>query len=78
MLLKTQIAIDHINNLGWTALLEAIILSTAARAPGHPRQLIAAGANVNIADAEGVSPLTHAKQRGYAEMIKMLEKAGAK
>ncbi len=79
VLLKTQIAIDHINNLGWTALLETIILSDGG--PVHQdilAQLIAAGANVNIADAEGVSPLTHAKQRGYAEMIKMLEKAGAK
>ncbi len=64
VLLKTRIAIDHINNLGWTALLETIILSDGG--PVHQdilAQLIAAGANVNIADAEGVSPLTHAKQR---------------
>ncbi len=79
VLLKTQIAIDHVNNLGWTALLETIILSDGG--PVHQdilAQLIAAGANVNIADAEGVSPLTHARQRGYAEMVELLEKAGAK
>lgn len=78
-LLKTDIAIDHINNLGWTALLETIILSDGG--PTHQdilKQLIDAGANVNIADAEGVSPLSHAKQRGYTEMIAMLEQAGAK
>jgi ankyrin repeat protein len=78
-LLKTGIAIDHINNLGWTALLETILLSDGG--PVHQdilRQLIAAGANVNLADAEGETPLAHARQRGYAEMAKMLEKAGAR
>ena len=78
-LLKTGIAIDHVNRLGWTALLETIILSDGG--PTHQdilKQLIAAGAGVNIADGEGVSPLAHARQRGYAEMAAMLEKAGAK
>lgn len=78
-LLKTKIEIDHINRLGWTALLETIILSDGG--PTHQdilQQLIAAGADVNIADGEGVSPLTHAKQRGYKEMVAMLEKAEAR
>ena len=78
-LLKTDIAIDHVNKLGWTALLETIILSDGG--PTHQdilNQLIEAGANVNLADGEGVSPLVHAKQRGYVEMIAMLEKAGAR
>ena len=78
-LLKTKIDIDHVNRLGWTALLETIILSDGG--PTHQdilRQLIEAGASVNIADGEGVSPLIHARQRGYAEMITMLEKAGAR
>lgn len=78
-LLKTKIDIDHVNRLGWTALLETIILSDGG--PTHQdilRQLIEAGANVNIADGEGVSPLIHARQRGHAEMITMLEKAGAR
>ena len=77
-LLKTDIDIDHINRLNWTALLETIILSDGG--PTHQdilAQLIAAGANVNIADGDGVSPLAHAKQRGYAEMVAMLEKAGS-
>ena len=78
-LLKTEIDIDHINRLNWTALLETIILSDGG--PTHQdilRQLIEAGANVNIPDGDGVSPLAHAKQRGYSEMVKMLEAAGAK
>ena len=78
-LLKTDIAIDHVNKLGWTALLETIILSDGG--PVHQdilKQLIEASANVNLTDGEGVSPLAHAKQRGFTAMIEMLEKAGAK
>lgn len=77
-LLKTQIKINHVNRLGWTALLETIILSDGG--PIHQdilAQLIAAGADVNLADAQGVSPLTHARQRGYTKMVRMLEQAGA-
>lgn len=78
-LLKTEIEVDHVNRLGWTALLEAIILSDGG--PVHQdivKQLIAAGADVNKADGEGTSPLTHARQRGYRVMVEMLEKAGAR
>jgi uncharacterized protein len=78
-LLKTKIDVNHVNRLGWTALLETIILSDGG--PTHQdimQQLIAAGADVNLADGEGTSPMAHAKQRGYREMVKMLEKAGAK
>ena len=78
-LLKTKIAIDHVNNLGWTALLETIILSDGG--PTHRnilKQLIEAGADVNIADADGISPLAHATSRGYWEMIEMLKNAGAR
>lgn len=79
VLLATKIDIDHVNRLGWTALLETIILSDGG--PIHQdimAQLIAAGVNVSLPDADGVTPLSHAKQRGYAEMVAMLEKAGAK
>lgn len=78
-LLKTDIAIDHVNRLGWTALLETIILSDGG--PTHRDilgQLIAAGADVNLADGEGVRPLAHARSRGYTEMIRMLEAADAR
>ena len=42
------------------------------------RLLVAAGANVNIADRDGVTPLAHAKQPGYAEMVRILSAAGAR
>lgn len=62
-----------------TALLEAIILADGG--PRHVeivRQLIAAGADVNLPDGEGVSPLQHARQRGYRQMETLLLAAGAR
>ena len=78
-LLETPIAVDHINRLGWTALLEAIILGDGG--PRHTevvRLLVEAGADVNLADGSGVTPLAHARQRGYREIIAILEAAGAR
>jgi len=78
-LLRTDIRIDHVNRLGWTALLEAIILGNGG--PRHAqvvRLLVTAGANVNLADANGVTPLAHARQRGYQSIIAILEAAGAR
>jgi len=76
-LLKTPIRIDHVNRLGWTALLEAVILGNGG--PRHTetvRLLVAAGANVNLADRQGVTPLAHARSRGYAEIAALLKAAG--
>lgn len=78
-LLKTDIKLDHINRLGWTALLEAIILGDGG--PRHTevvRLLVKAGANVNIADSGGTSPLAHARRRGQTQIIEILQQAGAR
>jgi ankyrin repeat protein len=78
-ILKTKINLNHVNNLGWTALLEAIILGDGG--PRHTeivRLLIGAGAEVNLADREGVTPLQHARRRGYTAMVKLLEQAGGR
>jgi ankyrin repeat protein len=78
-LLKTDIAIDHINRLGWTALLETIILSDGGQTHTEILKLLVdAGANVNLADREGITPVAHAEQRGYGEMVRILKAAGAK
>ncbi len=79
VLLTSAIDRDHVNNLGWTALLETVLLGDGG--PRHTeivRLLVAAGANVNLPDRDGVTPLFHARQRGYAEMIRILEAAGAR
>ncbi|MCE7980488.1 MAG: ankyrin repeat domain-containing protein [Caldilinea sp. CFX5] len=78
VLLETPIKLDHINRLGWTALLEAIILGDGgARHTEVVRLLVEAGADVNLADGNGVSPLAHAQQRGHTAIAEILRKAGA-
>lgn len=62
-----------------TALLEAIMLGDGGqRHVDIVKLLIDAGADVNLADNDGVTPLQHARSRGFAPMVTMLEKAGAK
>jgi ankyrin repeat protein len=78
-LLNTKVDIDHVNHLGWTALLEAIILSDGG--PRHQeivQLLVDAGADVQIGDHNGVTPLLHARQKGFRKIVKSLEAAGAR
>ena len=78
-LLTTQTDIDHVNSLGWTALLEAIILGDGSDIYIRiVSLLLGAGADVNIADSEGVTPLAHANQRNYLEIANLLSAAGAR
>ncbi len=68
--------LNHINNLDWTALIEAVVLGDGgARHVETARILIEAGADITIADGEGVTPLAHAKQRGYADMVALFPKS---
>lgn len=79
LLEHSDVAIDHVNNLGWTALLEAVILGDGgSRHQEIVKLLIAHEANVSLADSQGVTPLQHAKNRGYTEMVRALTEAGAK
>jgi len=79
ILLGAAIDKDHVNKLGWTALLEAVILGDGGLVHTEiVRELVRAGANVTIADRDGVTPLAHARRRGYAAMAAILEGAGAR
>jgi ankyrin repeat protein len=78
-LIAAKAPLDHVNNLKWTALIESIVLGDGGK--NHTdtmRALVDAGADVNIADGGGATPLRLAKSRGYREMVAILEKAGAK
>ena len=78
-LIAGKAPLDHVNNLNWTALIEAIVLGNGGK--NHTqvvRDLVTAGANVNIADGQGRTPLTLAKARGYGEMVLILEQAEAR
>jgi uncharacterized protein len=75
-LLETDVPIDHVNRLGWTALLEAVVLGDGG--PAHQRivrLLVDAGADTSIADRDGVTALEHARERGYDEIARILDRA---
>ena len=72
LLLTTNIDVNHINNLGWTCLLEIVILGDGGRRHVEVAKLVlGAGANPNIADRDGTTPLLHAKQRGQREVARL-------
>jgi ankyrin repeat protein len=59
--------------------LEAIILGDGG--PRHTeavRLLVEAGADVNLADGNGVRPLAHAQRRGHGAIVTILQGAGAR
>ena len=71
--------LDHVNNLGWTALIESIVLGDGGkRHTAVLTDLVDAGANVNLPDRAGDTPLVLVKKRGFGEMAKILEAAGAR
>ena len=78
-LIRAGAPLNHVNNLGWTAVIEAIVLGD-----GGPRHLatlgalVDAGADVNRGDRNGIRPLEMARRRGYLSMIRVLEHAGAR
>ncbi len=73
VLIEAGAPLDHVNNLGWTALLEAVILGDGgARHVEIVRLLLAAGAKTEIGDRGGVTALQHAQNRGYGEMAGIL------
>lgn len=74
ILLATGIDIDHVNNLGWTALMEAVILGDGG--PVYQEivtLLVDAGAH-GIPDRDGITPLEHARRRGFAAIEALIEK----
>jgi len=71
--------LDLVNNLHWTALIESIVLGNGG--PRHQatlQALLQAGASHALTDRQGTTPLQLARQRGYAEMVRMLEASGAR
>jgi uncharacterized protein len=74
ILLETDVDIDHVNNLGWTALIEAVILGDGG--PIYQEivgLLVDAGAR-NIPDRDGKTPLELARERGFAAIARRIER----
>ncbi len=66
--------IDHINKLGWTALMEAVILGDGSiKYQQIVKILKDAGAKMNIPDHDGITPLQHAKSRGFTEIVNIIK-----
>ncbi len=79
VLLTTRIDVDLVNNLGWTCLLEIVVLGNGG--PPHveaTRLVLAAGANPNIADRDGVTPLAHARGKGQTDVAALIAAAGGR
>lgn len=71
--------LDHVNNLHWTAVIESIVLGNGGlRHQATLKALISAGANLQLTDRQGNTPLALARTHGYREMVQMLEVAGAR
>ena len=71
--------LDHVNNLHWTALIEAVVLGDGG--PRHQavvRALLQAGANAQLMDREGRTPLQLARTRGFTAMAALIEPSSAR
>ncbi|KQX78036.1 ankyrin repeat domain-containing protein [Streptomyces clavifer] len=76
VLRDTGMDVDHVNDLGWTALLEAVILGDGGRPHQEVvRLLLAAGARPDLPDADGVTALRHAERRGFDAIAALLRAA---
>lgn len=79
LLLTSGIDLDHVNDLGWTCLLEIVILGDGgARHQTVAKLVLDAGANPNLADRDGVTPLAHARKRGQGAVAELIAKAGGR
>lgn len=68
VLIDAGVNVDHVNRLGWTALLEAIMLGDGSERYVRIVQLLVDGhANVDLADSNGETPLRHARRRGRVQ-----------
>jgi len=74
-LVKAGAPLDHVNNLHWTAVMEAVVLGDGG--PDHLAvldALLEAGADRSLADRHGLTPLDHAVRNGYTEMADRLRR----
>jgi uncharacterized protein len=76
-LIAAKAPLNHVNNLGWTALLEAVVLGNGGgNYTAVVDALVKANADVNVPDRHGTTALGHARRRGYSQIARILENAG--
>src|SRR5262245_8068337 len=75
-LIAAKAPLDHVNGMGWTALIMCVVLGNGSKEHvATVDALVKAGADVDIKDRGGNSALTHARARRYEEMIRIMEPA---
>lgn len=73
LLEKSNIDVNHVNNLGWTALMEAVILGDGGIEHQQIVELLLShGADPGITDNEGVTVLDHARNNGLTPIVEIL------
>lgn len=73
VLIAAGAPLDHINNLGWTAVMESVVLGDGGKRHYDTLEaLLAGGANARIADRQGITPYEHARRRGFIAMVGLL------
>ena len=75
-LIEAKADIDHVNGRGWTALITAVVLGNGKKEHLEiVEALVAARADGDIKDHQGKMAIDYARARGYADMVRILEKA---
>lgn len=74
LLTDGKVDIDHQNKFGYTALIEAVALTDGSVVYQQiVQELLAHNANKILRDHYGKTALDYAREKGYTEMINMLE-----
>lgn len=79
MLIAARVPVNHVNNLGWTALQEAILLNDGGETQQQAVMLLLeAGADPGIRDREGRTALDNAERLGFAAIAEQIHASGFK
>jgi len=78
-LIAAKAPLDHVNSMGWTALIMCVVLGNGSKEHiATVEALVKAGANVDIKDRSGRTALEHARARRYEEMVRIMEPASGR
>ena len=78
-LIAAKAPLDHVNSMGWTALIMCVVLGNGSKEHiATVEALVKAGADVDIKDRSGRTALEHARARRYEDMVRIIEPASGR
>jgi ankyrin repeat protein len=78
-LIEAKALLDHADVRGWTAVTTAVVLGNGDKAHKDAIEaLVKAGADVDFKDRSGKTALDYARQRGYSEIVPILQRASGR